>query len=139
MLGDSRPWNGGTILVAEDYSFLAEVICDFLRECNLVPVGPAGRVDEASRLAREHALDGAVLDLKLGDHFCFPVCTVLSARGIPFIFLTGYGERPPIPLEFRAARVVGKPFEASEMKAALAAMLGRGVSFMDPSPALCGL
>jgi DNA-binding response OmpR family regulator len=142
MLRDSQPpWNGGNVLVAEDNFLLAEVVCDFLQECNLMPVGPAGRVDEASRLARERPLDGAVLDLKLGNHFCFPICGILSGRRIPFIFLTGYGERAPIPLEFGAAPVVGKPFEVREMKVALVAMLGRreGLSFADPSSVACGL
>lgn len=125
MLRDSKPWHGGRILVAEDTLLFAETVCDFLRECNLEPVGPVARVDKASELARERALDGAILDVKLGAGLSFPVCKILSARRIPFIFLTGWSDTSLIPLEFRGAPVLGKPFEPGEMRSALAAMLDR--------------
>ena len=124
MLRDSKPWHGGKILVAEDRYLFAEIVCDFLRECNLEPVGPVSRVDKASELARERALDGALLDVRLGQQFSFPVCTILAARRIPFIFLTGSSDLSLIPLEFRSAPLLGKPFDPSEMKSALAAMIG---------------
>jgi DNA-binding response OmpR family regulator len=134
---DRRPWHGGRILVAEDNYMLADVICDFLRDCGLTPVGPAARLPEASRLARQRALDGAVLDLKLGERLCLPVCSILSARRIPFLFLTGYGDLSLIPLEFRSVPLICKPFETDEMKSALAAMLDRSLSALAPgaSPA----
>src|SRR5262249_16280923 len=56
-----RHWNGGKILVAEDNYLLGEVVCDFLRECGLEPVGPFATVEEACQVARHHPLDGAVL------------------------------------------------------------------------------
>jgi len=116
---------------------LADVICDFLRDCGLTAVGPAGRLAEASRLARQRALDGAVLDLKLGERLCLPVCAILSARRIPFLFLTGYGDLSLIPREFRSVPLICKPFETDEMKSALAAMLDRSPSALVPgaSPA----
>jgi len=43
---------GGKILVAEDKYLFAEIVCDFLRECHLEPVGPVSRADKASGLAR---------------------------------------------------------------------------------------
>lgn len=125
-MGDERPWHGGKVLVAEDNYLLSEVICDLLRDCGLEPVGPAWRIEEAKELARHSALDGAVLDLKLGEHLCFPVCTLLMARGIPFIFLTGYHASSAIPLEFRRAPLISKPFATAEMKSALLAMVTPG-------------
>ena len=73
-------------------------------------------------MARERALDGAILDINLNGQPCFPVCGVLSARRIPFIFLTGY-PHAAIPIEYRGAPLMGKPFEPDEMKEALADML----------------
>jgi FixJ family two-component response regulator len=46
----------------------------------------------------------------------------LSARRIPFVFLTGY-PNAVIPIEYRAAPLITKPFEAADMKEALAQML----------------
>jgi len=111
---------------------LADVISDFLRDCGLTPVGPAARLPEASRFARQRALDGAVLDLRLGDRLCLPVCSILSARRIPFLFLTGYGDLSLIPTEFRSAPLICKPFETDEMKSALATMLDRSLSMFLP-------
>src|SRR5262245_2794512 len=125
MASEIRPWHGGRLLVAEDNYLLAEVICDFLRECSLEPVGPAGRVDEGCRLAREQALDGAVLDVNLANRFCFPICSTLAARRIPFIFLTGYGQLSVIPTELRQAPLICKPFDTEEMTSALSGVLGR--------------
>ena len=126
-----RAWHGGRILVAEDQFLLADVVCEFLRECGLTPVGPAAELKEASRLARHCALDGAVLDFKLGDDLCLPVCTILAARRVPFLFLTGYGELSLIPLEFRGAPLVCKPFVSNEMQGALERMLGRDLHAPD--------
>ena len=123
--------------MAEDNYLLSEVICDLLRDCGWEPVGPAWRIEEAKDLARQRALDGAVLDLKLGEHLCYPVCTILTARRIPFIFLTGYRASSAIPLEFRTAPLISKPFATAEMKAALIAMLKLGE---DPAlPGTIGL
>jgi DNA-binding response OmpR family regulator len=73
-------------------------------------------------MARERALDGTILDINLNGRPCFPVCAILSARRIPFIFLTGY-PHAAIPIEYRGAALIGKPFEPNEMKKALADML----------------
>jgi DNA-binding response OmpR family regulator len=122
-LPDDRPWHGGKILVAEDNYLLGEVVCDFLRECGLEPIGPLATVEDARQAARDYPLDGAVLDLKLGCNLCFPVCAALDARRIPFIFLTGYGDLSMIPTTLRSVPVICKPFESGEMKSALATML----------------
>jgi hypothetical protein len=56
------------ILVAEDKYLFAEIVCDFLRECDLEPIGPVGRVDKVGGLARERPLDGALLDTVRAQH-----------------------------------------------------------------------
>jgi DNA-binding response OmpR family regulator len=122
-LRDHQSWNGGKILVAEDNFLLGEVVCEFLHECGLAPQGPYLTVDAALAAARTDLLDGAVLDVKLGGNLCFPICSVLQVRAIPFIFLTGYRDLSMIPAELKSAPLICKPFETSEMKSALAAML----------------
>src|SRR5262245_35128848 len=112
MRSDARPRHGGRVLVCDDNLLIADVVADFLRECGLEPVGPVGRLESAMQMARERALDGAILDINLNGRPCFPVCAILSARGIPFIFLTGY-PRAAIPIEYRSAPLVIKPFEAT--------------------------
>jgi DNA-binding response OmpR family regulator len=125
--GDNPPWHGAKILVVEDNHLQAEVVSDFLRDCGLEPVGPAGRLEDACELAQGRPLDGALLDVKLGENLCFPACTILSARKIPFIFLTGYRQSSLIPPELCAAPLVCKPFREEDLGAALALILNRRV------------
>jgi CheY-like chemotaxis protein len=123
MRRDGRPWHGGRVLVCDDNLLMADVVAEFLRECGLEPIGPVGRLESAMQMAREWALDGAILDINLNGRPCFPICAILSARRIPFIFLTGYAAAA-IPIEYRGVSLVAKPFEANEMKEVLAQILG---------------
>ena len=93
MGSDGRAWHGGRVLVCEDNLLMAEVVCEFLRECGLEPIGPAGRLENGMQLARERGLDGAILDISLRGQLCFPICSILSARRVPLVFLTGYGDQ----------------------------------------------
>ena len=61
----------------------------------------------------------------------------LSARRIPFMFLTGYPDAA-IPVEYRWARLIAKPFGLSEVKEAMADMLdlrqaGQAAEHVGPS------
>jgi response regulator RpfG family c-di-GMP phosphodiesterase len=82
-------------------------------------------------MARERALDGAILDINLAGRPCYPVCAILSARHIPYVFLTGY-PAAAIPIEYRAASLVTKPVEPNEMKEVLAHMLDLPQGFLLP-------
>jgi DNA-binding response OmpR family regulator len=131
MRSDGRPRHGGRVLVCDDNLLMADVVAEFLRECGLEPMGPVGRLESAKHMARERALDGAILDINLGGRPCFPICAILSARRIPFVFLTGYPEAG-IPVEYRGAPLVAKPFEPTEMKEVLAHMLGLPQGWSQP-------
>ena len=123
MGNDGRPWHGGRVLVCDDNLLMADVVAEFLRECGLKPMGPVGHLESAMQMARERALDGAILDINMAGRPCFPICAILSARRIPFVFLTGYPEAG-IPVEYRGTGLITKPFEPTEMKEVLAHMLG---------------
>ena len=130
--------HGGRILVCEDNVSMADLLCEFLRDCGLEPVGPLGDVESARHFARVRPLDGAILDISLNGQPCFPLCAILSARHIPFVFLTGYGDnsRSLIPMEYRRAPTLSKPFEPDEMKETLAQMLGLGESMLPANSRL---
>lgn len=123
MLGKPPSAARAKILVVEDSFPLAEMVSDCLRDWGLEVVGPAFRLREACRFARERALDGALLDVKLSESLCFPVCAILKMRKIPFVFMTGYDDLSIIPLEFRSAPVVSKPFFEGELRAAIGLMV----------------
>ena len=122
MRSDARPWHGGRVLVCDDNLLMAEVICDFLRDCGLEPIGPVGELESALHIARVRALDGAILDINLKGRPCFAVCAILSARRVPFVFLSGY-QPLVLPVEYRGAPIISKPFDPEELKTILAEML----------------
>jgi hypothetical protein len=42
------------------------------------------------------------------------VADILARRGVPFVFVTGYG-RDHLPIHFRDAFVVNKPFDDKDL------------------------
>lgn len=98
------------------------LIEDMLIELGFEIVGPALRLDRALRVAQRADFDLGVLDVNLANERSFPVAHVLRTRGIPFIFATGYGS-PGLDLEFKGAITLQKPFDANQLKRAIAATL----------------
>ena len=69
-------------------------------------------------------LDAAVLDCNLNGVSVSPVAEALAARGVPFLFATGYGESRGAPEGFDAP-IVRKPYDVAQITAALAELTGR--------------
>lgn len=79
------------------------------------------RLEEALSAAETGAFDAAILDVNLGGRHSFPVADLLKARGIPYAFVTGYGNRL-IPPEHAGAEIVEKPFTAEQIAGVIARM-----------------
>jgi len=107
------------ILVVEDEYFLAKRIADELAKLGVETVGPASSVERALALV-EHGgrLDGAVLDIKLRGDIVFPVADALRARGVPFVFATGY-DKQVIPDLYRDVVNFRKPVDPAQIVRAL--------------------
>jgi len=113
---------GMKILVVEDNFLVADVLCEGLRGIGCEIVGPAPDLERGETLAARldgKKLDGAVLDVNLGDSFSFSIAAKLRERGIPFIFLTGYDDRKIVPVEFQSAPRLSKPCSIAELAAAM--------------------
>lgn len=83
----------------------------------------ASRLEEALAAAGSGDFDAAILDVNLGGRHSFPVADLLKARGIPYAFVTGYGNRL-IPSEHADADIVEKPFTAEQIRLVIARMVG---------------
>ena len=97
---------------------------DQLADLGYAVLGPASSVGEALRLATTGRIDGALLDWKLRAESCVPVAELLAARGIPFIFLTGYDEISDA--RFHNIALLRKPFSLPQLKRAVGEMLAGG-------------
>lgn len=81
---------GLRVLVVEDVAMLAWRVCDVLVEAGAEVVGPASNVAHALTLLEARGVNAAVLDMNLDGETAEPIADVLAARGVPFLFLTGY-------------------------------------------------
>jgi CheY-like chemotaxis protein len=111
------------VFVAEDEALIALVLQDILEELGHSVVGPAARIEEACRIARDETFELAILDVKLADSDVYPVAEILQARGIPFAFATGYGA-DSLAAPFRSRPVLPKPYTAPDVAALIRQMSG---------------
>jgi len=90
------------------------LIEDGLSEEGCQVVGPASQLEDAMRAAAHEQIDAALLDVNLGGRPAYPVADILAKRGIPFGFLTGYGEGG-LQEAYRHRPVLKKPFTLTNL------------------------
>jgi CheY-like chemotaxis protein len=127
-VSEQRPLSGLRILVVEDIFLVALDLADQLTDAGCDVIGPAATVRQALEKLDGAALDGALLDVDLGGERSFPVAEFLAARGIPFVFLTGYDSPTVFPKEFQQAPRLAKPLDAKVLASAVAALFVRDTS-----------
>src|SRR5262249_11946970 len=101
------------VMIVEDEALIAMVLVENLQEMGLSAVRAYSRVADAFEGAQ--AIDAAILDVNLGGDPVYPVAEMLSARSIPFVFMTGYGSASIDP-RFAHVPVLQKPIEAKALE-----------------------
>jgi CheY-like chemotaxis protein len=109
---------GLKILVVEDEAMIAMLIEDMLIDLGCEVIGPMSNIDKALRAASTNALDGALLDVNLRGQPVYPVADALIARGVPVVFVTGYGETG-LDQRFAGMPVVSKPLPPGALEQVL--------------------
>ena len=114
---------GRRILVAEDEYLLADDLREELTTAGAEVVGPFSTLTEAVECVEDGGqIDAAVLDVNLRGVMIFPVADALAARGVPFLFATGY-DPWSLPDRFANAPRIGKPLRAQKVAAAIGPLL----------------
>jgi CheY-like chemotaxis protein len=106
------------VLVVEDEYLIAMDMSAYLESAGAHVVGPASSVDAALDVLQRTELDGAILDVNLRGEMAYPVADALAARGIPFVFTTGYDARM-VPARFADVRRCEKPATPEAISQAL--------------------
>ena len=106
------------VLIVEDETLVAMLIEDILSELGHDVAGVAGRLDAGLALAARSDADFAVVDLNLDGERTYEIAEILERRGVPFMFVTGYGAGG-VNEEWRDHVVLQKPFEIAEFAAAI--------------------
>lgn len=111
-----------SVLVVEDEYLIRMLLEDMLADLGYGVAAAVGTIAEASALAAKGEFSAAILDVNLDGKEIYPVADILKERGLPFIFVTGYGERS-LPERYRDRPALQKPFQAEQLNAALAGLL----------------
>jgi CheY-like chemotaxis protein len=123
---------GHTVLVVEDDFHLATCTRHALSDAGAEVIGPVAQEDEALALIDSRAPYCAIIDINLGQGARFTVADALKARGVPFMFMTGYDD-VMIPERFNDVGRMRKPsgFRLVVQAAAQMCRERRGCQFLQ--------
>ena len=120
---NTGPLAGRRVLVIEDEYFLADDIVRALTALGARIVGPYGDLAEATTIvARDIAIDAAIMDINLRSEMAFPLARVLRSRKVPLVFTTGY-DKSSIEPEFQDVLLWVKPLDIKAMARELTTMI----------------
>lgn len=112
------------VLVVEDDYLLAGELRNWLAQEGAAVIGPVPRVGAALELLNRSPRPSlAILDINLQGRMAWPVAEALLARGIPFVFVTGY-DAEVIPSAFAQIPRAEKPVDLGQLLRLLLSALG---------------
>lgn len=113
---------GTRILVVEDEIMIAMLLEEILSDAGYTVVGPYSRLADALVAAQTLPCEAALLDVNLGGEKVFPAAEALEHRHVPFLLLSGYGDKA-IPSDHPNWHSLEKPFKERELLMAIAGMV----------------
>src|ERR1700723_696560 len=111
---------GKRVLVVEDEMMIRMLLEGMLEDLGHSVAAEAGGIDEAMALAKQADFDVALLDANLTGRPTTPVGEFLVARGVPFVFASGYGQSG-VPEAYRGSPTLQKPFQVEALAEAIEA------------------
>jgi CheY-like chemotaxis protein len=109
---------GLRVLVVEDEAIIAALIENALVEEGCSVIGPVATLARALEAIEKTKVDAALLDISVNGRDTYPVADILAARGVPFIFVSGFTLKD-LPTSYRHCAHITKPFEPSAIITAL--------------------
>ncbi len=111
-----RASNEIRVLVVEDSFMVIGALELAFDSFGWTMVGPATRIRKALALVETERFDAVLLDVNLDGTMSWDVAAALKARGVPFVFSTGYEIGSVMPDFLKGARCVRKPFKIDELE-----------------------
>jgi CheY-like chemotaxis protein len=119
-----------SIFLVEDETLIRMMLLDMLEELGHRVVAEAASLQKAEPLAHSCAFDLGIFDINIAGLDISPVADIVASRGLPFLFVSGYGAAG-LPALFKERPVLRKPFLISELQAMINSLL---TSVPKPSP-----
>jgi CheY-like chemotaxis protein len=112
------------ILVVEDEYLIRMLLEDMLADLGYEVAAAVGTFAEAKEVAASGQFDVALLDVNVDGQEIYPVADIIAGRGLPFVFVSGYGEAS-LTERFRGRPSLQKPFQSEQLKTTLAGLLSK--------------
>ena len=119
----ARGLAGLRVMVVEDESLIGMLAEDLLEQLGCRMVGLVSTISRALEMASTAEIDFALLDVDIAGEPVYPVATALQARGVPFIFMSGYGG---LEGAWRGSPIVQKPFDMAQLRSEIERALAAG-------------
>ncbi len=119
--------NGKRILVVEDEFLIAMSVEEILIDLGAGVVGPVNTLSDGLAVVQNESIDGAILDLNLRGEQTYALAEILTTRGVPFVFMTGY-DSETVDRRYINVPVLQKPVESEALEQMLLSNLVRKVA-----------
>lgn len=114
--------SGLRVLVVEDEMLVLMNIEDMLADLGCSSVSGAATAEKALAMIDVQSFDVALVDVNLDGSKSYPVADALAARGVPFVFSTGYSGQS-MKDGYRDRPVLGKPYRNADLVEVLTRLL----------------
>ena len=109
---------GRRILVVEDSPVVGPFTVDLLGDLGCEVVGPAPNMAAARELAEGGGYEAALMDVHIRGERVFPLCELLEAKGVPFVFTSGYADWQ-MPDKWQDRPRLQKPYTIDDVQCVL--------------------
>ena len=120
-----------SIFLVEDETLVRMSLASMVEELGHRVVAEAGTIKEAGAIAMTGVFDLAILDINIDGLGIDPVAHVIERRGLPFLFVTGYGAEW-LPSLFRRRPVLEKPVSLDRLRHTIDTLLERANGSAPP-------
>lgn len=116
--------NGMRVLIVEDNYVVADALRYLIDGYGGSVTAIVPSVERAMEALSAGGVDIAVLDIDLHGVSVVPLAEHLRTQGMPFVFLTGYGDAEILPEHLRGQPRFDKPVQAERLVQALLDLIG---------------
>ncbi|MFK3778658.1 response regulator [Agrobacterium sp. NPDC089420] len=103
------------VIIVEDEYLVALDVEAVLQSMGVETIVIATTLAQARQAVEQAGADCALLDVSLSDGKSYDFARELRAAGIPFGFVSGYGDTTGFPDDLTHAPLLGKPFGENEI------------------------
>lgn len=117
------------ILLVEDDPLVGLEFQTTLTDAGVEAVGPMPDLHHSltAIMGEGCHFDAAILDVNLRGESTLPLAQLLSERGVPYMFVSGYDLETALPAELRRAPKLQKPVTGTQLLAAVRTLIGERV------------